>query len=394
MTSLIPILIFQTIIGLSQWTQKEDLPGIERSGAVGFSIGSKGYIGIGRNSVIPYVYYNDFWEYDPTDDTWIRKADFPGGERFTATGFSIGTKGYICCGIGGQPGSLIMYSDLWEYDQSSNTWTQKANFPGLARSGAVGFTIDSKGYLGTGIGINDFWEYDPTNNTWTQKADFPGTSRIWAVGFSNGSKGYLGTGQRLSDMGYLKDFWEYNPTNDSWTRKADFGGGFRSLAVGFSIDSKGYIGTGLNEQFIYNDFWQYNDTTNSWTQKPEFIGIERNIAVGFAIGIKGYIGTGEDYIYRTWKDFYEYDPLITITLEKNLNAQVMLFPNPSSEYVEIRGTFQNGIIEISDTKGSIIHSLPIVSLKTKIDLSKLLTGVYVIKIKSEQGITIKKLIKQ
>ena len=40
----------------------------------------------------------------------------------------------------------------------------------------------------------DFWEYDPAANTWTQKADFGGTARYGAVGFSIGSKGYIGTG--------------------------------------------------------------------------------------------------------------------------------------------------------------------------------------------------------
>ena len=51
------------------------------------------------------------------------------------------------------------FADFWEYDPSTNVWTQKADFGGGARSGAVGFSIGSKGYIGTG-GANDFWEYD------------------------------------------------------------------------------------------------------------------------------------------------------------------------------------------------------------------------------------------
>ena len=52
----------------------------------------------------------------------------------------------------------------------------------------VGFTIGSKGYIGTGYDwqfrlYNDFWEYDPATNAWTQKADFGGTARDRAVGF-------------------------------------------------------------------------------------------------------------------------------------------------------------------------------------------------------------------
>jgi N-acetylneuraminic acid mutarotase len=96
--------------------------------------------------------------------------------------------------------------------RAQDTWTQKADFGGTARFYSVGFSIGSKGYLGTGTDYNgsdynnnkDFWEYDPEANTWTQKADFGGTGRFGAVGFTIGSKGYLGTG--ISNIGNTKDF--------------------------------------------------------------------------------------------------------------------------------------------------------------------------------------------
>src|SRR5437762_3334350 len=119
---------------------------------------------------------------------------------------------------------------------AQDTWTQKADFGGTGRFGAIGFSISNKWYLGTGNGTilyNDFWEYDPATNVWTQKADFGGGNIIRTVGFSIGSKGYVGTG---GDESALKnDFWEYDPTSNTWTRKADFGGTARHAAVGFSI---------------------------------------------------------------------------------------------------------------------------------------------------------------
>src|SRR5205823_10618643 len=74
------------------------------------------------------------------------------------------------------------------------------------------FSIGSKGYVGTGAHDGpkrDFWEYDPSTNVWTQKADFGGLPRLAAVGFSIGSKGYLGTGQH--NFGPDKIFGEYSP---------------------------------------------------------------------------------------------------------------------------------------------------------------------------------------
>ena len=101
---------------------------------------------------------------------------------------------------------------------------------------------------------------------WTQKADFGGTSRFQATGFSINGKGYIGTG---TDLSKKRDFWEYDPSTDTWSQKADFGGTARNLAVGFSIGTKGYIGTGadLSDR---KDFWEYDPTTNAWTQKSRF----------------------------------------------------------------------------------------------------------------------------
>src|SRR5258706_114127 len=101
-------------------------------------------------------------------------------------------------------------------------------------------------------------------NTWTQKADFGGTARYDAVGFSIGSKGYIGTGEDGIYPYWKNDFWEYDPSTNTWIQKADFGGTARSNAVGFSIGSKGYIGTGSDGNYPYekNDFWEYDPSTN------------------------------------------------------------------------------------------------------------------------------------
>ena len=91
----------------------------------------------------------------------------------------------------------------------SQSWTPKADFAGGGRYGAVGFSIGTKGYIGTGhdgtVYKQDFWEWDQATDTWTQKADFPATPRVNAVGFSIGTKGYIGTGV-TSATAITKDF--------------------------------------------------------------------------------------------------------------------------------------------------------------------------------------------
>jgi N-acetylneuraminic acid mutarotase len=302
------------------WTQRADFGGTARSNAVGFTISAKGYVGTG---VVAGVISctgarNDFWEYDPASDTWTEKAPVGGGGRGLAAGFALGNRGYIGGGstfCGNIPGTTSGLGDFWEYDPAYNTWSLKANIPGLLRESAVGFSIGEFGFIGGGIEsggalfpggdlLSDLWRYAPSSNTWEQQADFV-FPNPW-LGFSIGSKGYSLRGNALH---------EYDPNNtNTWTQKPPFGGTGRTAAVGFSIGTKGYITTG-NDGFIFdnplNDLWVFDQATGAWNQKADLPGPARMWATGFAIGGKGYVGTGCDagLTNHVLNDFWEYDPV-------------------------------------------------------------------------------------
>ncbi|MFN0189442.1 MAG: T9SS type A sorting domain-containing protein [Bacteroidia bacterium] len=320
--------IFGMVQGQGVWTQKANFGGSGRTSAVGFSIGTKGYIGTGSDII---GVKKDFWEWDPTTNSWTQKADFGGVARKGAVGFSIGQKGYI--GTGGLDlFSGSYFNDFWEYDPAGNSWVQKAAFGGTARYAAVGFSINAKGYLGlgddTGAGMHDFWEYDQISDSWTQIASISITPALmFAAGFSIGNKGYVGTGWDGTQT--HNDFWEYDPALNLWTQKANFSGSIRTAAVGFSIGNKGFIGTGQYAIFE-NDFWEYDPATNSWTQRVNVSGIGRRDAVAFSIGNKGYIGVGQDTSGFT-TDFWEYHDTTALSVSEVENKiHLTIFPNPFS----------------------------------------------------------------
>lgn len=243
-------------------------------------------------------------------NTWNQMADFAGMARIGAVGFSINHKGYL--GLGSDNADFM--KDFWEYDPTANTWSQKADFGGAARDFAVGFAIGTLGYVGTGNGTgdnkDDFWQYHPASNTWTQKADFGGGKRYAATGFSIGNKGYLGTGYNDGSI-LKKDFYEYDPSTDTWTKKANVGGVGRWYAVSFVIGEKGYIGTARTSDPLYeNDLWEYEPLTDTWTQKATMPGANRLGASAFSIGVKGYVVGGKDTQNDvTLSEMYEYNPL-------------------------------------------------------------------------------------
>ncbi len=255
---------------------------------------------------------------------WVKLSAFDGVTRGEAVGFTIGTKGYAGTGYNGD--NQIRLNDFWEYDASRDTWTQKADLPGVARSSAVGFGTDTKGYIGTGYDgrnrLSDFYEFDPQTNIWTQIADFPGSARYAALAMTINNKGYVGTGY---DLNYLKDFWEYDPTTATWTQKASVGGDKRMSAACFVINGKGYVTTGIENSTYNNDLWVYDPNADQWTQlryiynysdesyDDAYTTIEGAGKVGFAINGKGYLATGGK---TTGKETWEYDPTTDLWTEK------------------------------------------------------------------------------
>jgi PKD repeat protein len=287
------ILLLLAVCGIATaqntWVQKPFYGGGTRNLASGFSIGSKGYIFVGGSDT---ALTRDMWEYDTLTTVWTQKNDFPGTARQAAVAFAIGNKGYV--GTGMDTSGLTR--DFWEYDPALDTWTQKADFGGTARSHATGFSIGNKGYIGTGNdgdNQNDFYEYDPALDTWTMKAFLTGLERYGAFGFSIGNKGYIGGGNSHND------FYEYNPANNTWTQKTDLIGSSEIYATGFSINNTGYLFTGAG------NLHGYNPASDTWVIYANLLQ-GRDQAVSFSIGNKGYMGTGGGSGRR--RDFWQYTP--------------------------------------------------------------------------------------
>ncbi|MDX1684576.1 MAG: T9SS type A sorting domain-containing protein [Saprospiraceae bacterium] len=107
-------------------------------------------------------------------------------------------------GTGSVDGEEI--AELYEYDPDNDSWIERADFPGELRSAATGFAVNGKGYIGGGVNADftgthtDFFEYDPSNDTWKKAdgMDFPIPNTAWSTAFVHNSTVYWGTGARLA----------------------------------------------------------------------------------------------------------------------------------------------------------------------------------------------------
>jgi N-acetylneuraminic acid mutarotase len=227
----------------------------------------------------------------------------------------IGNEVYIGTGWNGL---TTRFGDFWKFDQSSHSWIQIGNMPGVPRSSAVAFSVGRKAYVGTGFDgtnvLDDFYELDTEGNVWTKKADYPGGKRYEAVAFSIGNFGYVGTG---TDQHYVfKDFYKYDPSGDTWT-EIGFSGNKRYGATVFTYQDAAYLVTGVNDGVMQTDFWKFDPAAPSqnWTElrritnlsnesyDDNYTTITRWNGASFVIPPYAYLSTGENVSLNpnTWQ---------------------------------------------------------------------------------------------
>lgn len=353
------------------WTKMADLPGPGRHRGTGIAIGNKGYIGLGHyNGTGNNIMLDDWWEYDPSNNTWTQKANFP-SVNYAPVAFGGSTKGYIGGGITGG-------SNFYEFDPMQNTWTLKAPLP-VSVSDVAGFVVNDKCYYMSGSQI---FEYDPAIDTWTTKSPPPIGGGFWNTSFVIGDKGYF---QNNST------FYEYKPATDSWLARPAFPGATNSATVGFSTLGKGYIvsgfGGGLSN--VSSEFWMFDPNTNSWTQMEDFPGTSRRFASGFNIGNKAYFGIGTNG--TNFSDFWCFD-LLADTDELEIK-DITYFPNPTSNEINIKWTASGTVkVQIIGLNGQIIQNERVLQNKFSTDCSLWPKGNYIVKLINENGNAVSKTI--
>lgn len=260
-----------------------------------------------------------------TQGQWMKRPSYNGYARAYACSFTIDNKGYLCSGFRGANKDYL--NDLWEYNMDSGVWTQCEDMPVAGRKAGVGFAVNGKGYITTGSkkdGSSSFfaadtWEYDPATNLWTQKDDFKGGARDGALAFAIGGYGYVGTGYNDDGIGWMMDFYRFNPdaaAGAQWEVVNGFGGEKRRYGTAFVIDDVAYICCGSNNETSVVDFWKFDGST--WTQLRDIAptnsdedydddyAIARYSTVSFAIDGRGYVATGRRS--GVTGDYWMYNP--------------------------------------------------------------------------------------
>lgn len=314
------------------WESRAPMPA-PRWGCGTFVTNGLAYVLGGRSNGIDYP---QMWAYNPISDTWEQKANFPGTPRKQATVFAINGKGYY--GLG-NTGTSTFLNDFWEYDPVMNSWTQKASFPYGARYNTWQFVLNGIAYVGGGNSagasgpfLADAFIYNPVTNAWATSTPIPDAGRHGAIGFSMDGKGYVVCG-RETGLAFTQDFWAFNPTTSAWTTMTPFPGTPRSSPLVFVYYNDVVVGCGRDASVNYYDAWAYNSTTNAWSQIPAYPGATAMAGTSFSIGNRAFGGLGWDLASDlSHSDLWELvKPGNVSTAEYHSESNMIISPNPSGD---------------------------------------------------------------
>lgn len=240
---------------------------------VTFSVNGLCYLGGGKKAgtygisdLDDFWNYSDFYSLDISTGNIIQLQDLPlinKGSDHVVLSFSLNQRGY--CFTFAWWDNPTPTNHLFEYDPQNDSWTKRADFPGAARrlsgnnSAPFFFIINGLLYIGGGSGDSDLWTYDPVADAWTQLTLNVTLSDSYYV-FNAAGKFYLVDYKRTEDdsswpqvnFNYLTKFYEFSPSSNTFQLLYSTPIPL-NVTGAFTIGSSGFILSGYS-------IWEFDPT--------------------------------------------------------------------------------------------------------------------------------------
>jgi hypothetical protein len=276
----------------------------------------------------------DLWEWDPATGKWTNRTPAgskPGARGGASMAYDSTRKKFVI--FGGRSNTGYDFADTWEWDPTSDAFTDRTSAGpssrsqhsmvfekstgkvllfggGLADSGTSIWpegidytdTIEedpgrrpgpgpSSDGSGISLAFGDTWEWDPTKGAWTQLAPTTAPSARYdsaLVWDSQRSRSVLFGGMQKdqADANGIpqQDVWEWNPATPGWTLRTTTGT-VPSARWGHAMaydSSRGMTvlvgGKDFQTHLSLADVWDWDATKGAWTQR--LAGSESNLPAG------------------------------------------------------------------------------------------------------------------
>lgn len=385
-----PLIFVFSLMCHAQWNQLPDFPGTARDDAASFTIAGKIYVGTGRE--VGFGYTDDWYCYDPGNESWSQIATMPASPRQYCTAFTIADTGYVFGGTNDSGPS----NELWAYHPGTDQWEQKAALPAAARYACVGIgmmwndALIATGMLADGIPTNEAWKYNATTDSWSATGNVPGPPRHRAACVQGNGGGMVLIGGADSAYVGMRDVWEYPSAFETgtWYERDSI------PEARWGADGSGsyvyVVACGATEQSVFHaDVWGGYTLTEPLPAFPA--GVRRG---GVGAGITGpqnwsntfYYGLGLDGDIMRRNDWWRLDMVVGIE-EQDPITTFTLYPIPSNTEITVAlhpraiGAF----ITCTSMDGRVISDHRAEDATLSINTANFANGAYMLTLRTASG---------
>jgi len=361
---------------------------------------------------------SDFYAFDPNADGWTTLTAIPSPAGKGAAG---------CAGGNGSIYSVTGANTLnfYEYSVAGKTWIKRTDVPagaGKKIKGGAALAWGTKASVGSAYLLkgykNEFYKYNPLDSTWTTLTPAPvGAKEKWDKGSWLVSDG----GHMLyAHKAKYHELYTYDCEMDSWSGPKTgmpipgSAGSKKSKDGGSAawLDGKIYAFKGGNT----SEFWRYTPEGDSWKALEDIplvgtTGKKKKVKAGGALaGIPGMAVFG--FKGNKCAEFWRYAPAVQQTapagregvmagVQGGVTNALRISPNPlAGGFATVRYSLPRAglaTLRIYDVTGRTVLSQQMVTGRSgtsSLDLRKLNTGVYLVKVTADGFNTTQKLVVQ
>ena len=364
------------------------MPSLVGEGSTVFVIGdTMAYIGLGTKSS-PTSYSNQFIRYNMKTGNYSSIPNFPGDARAYPISFVANGKGYVGFGEKADPitGKITqVFNDLYAYNPIENSWSkdlgsnsgvlsvgQASAFTVKEGSQTIAYIVGGRTQIGTAQNIASF---RPSDGKWI----FPvnnviGLKREGAAAFVYKNKAYLLGGKENGKQ--LYDLLTFDPNS--------------TLKWATAISNNSFFWTTKGAATVFKDTaYIFNGTKSKCTKYvlPTNKITEFSLEKDPRLGIIAFSGTKSVFmglgrytagdLEATIDEYFWDDSFFVSSKDANIESPIRIQLNQRFLSITTENNTYNSF-QVFDTNGKQCFFQKITSENTQIDVSGLLSGIYIL----------------
>ena len=386
------------------FTKVSTLPAIPRVNLVSFLIDNNYYISGGADSIGNIL--SDVWKCNLNNYIWTKQNECFFGKVFGTGGAAVGQFGIIANELDSQSNNI---KQTWKYSPYNDTWTNLPS-PPIQTKFSAAFSYHNKFFLCFGLDtmnthLNTIWAYDTMTSIWSQKASLPASGRDFSSVAVADSFAYF-AGGRDSNYNSLTELWQYNIIQDSWLQLPNIPGLSRFGTMIYAYRNFILVGFGFHNTMPnivdhpVTGFYKLDLSNLQWTP-ISYTGIDTPIGseyTCFQYNRKCFVYGRYRSSNSYYNDLWMFDPAPLHPVYEGVEeiptpTAISLRPNPATETCTIEidastGVFSAVLLDIAGREiGALGESR---GSRLIFPVSQYAKGVYLVRISSEQGMTVLK----